>query len=68
MIFSGVVGGDDGGSADSVEAALHRLDRQRNDLEELWESRKVRLEAGLQLSHFERDVGDVTFFIKNFLN
>jgi len=59
LFYDRSIGGEGGSSGDAIETALRRLDSQRSQLEELWESRKVRLEAGLQLDLFERDVEDV---------
>ncbi|CAG9857602.1 unnamed protein product [Phyllotreta striolata] len=47
--------GDATGSVTAVEAALDRLAKRRDDLEELWSTRKRRLDLGLRLRLFERD-------------
>lgn len=50
---------DNTGSFEALEAALRTLERQRNELEELWESRKLKLDLCLQLRLFERDALEV---------
>ncbi|XP_015125607.1 triple functional domain protein isoform X1 [Diachasma alloeum] len=47
--------GDTTGSVSAVEAALDRLAVVRHELEELWATRKLRLELCLRLRIFERD-------------
>lgn len=51
---------DNTGSFEALEAAMRTLERQRNELEELWESRKLKLDLCLQLRLFERDALDVS--------
>ncbi|XP_046409767.1 kalirin isoform X2 [Neodiprion fabricii] len=46
---------DTTGSVSAVEAALDRLSGLRQELEELWATRKLRLELCLRLRVFERD-------------
>lgn len=50
---------DTTGSVSAVEAALDRLAKQRGDLEELWATRKMRLDLCLRLRLFERDALEV---------
>ena len=50
---------DNSGSFEALEAAMRTLERQRNELEELWESRKLKLDLCLQLRLFERDALEV---------
>ncbi|XP_066250215.1 triple functional domain protein isoform X1 [Euwallacea similis] len=51
---------DSTGSVSAVESALDRLAKQRNDLEELWAARKLRLDLCLRLRLFERDAREVS--------
>ncbi|KAL1516598.1 hypothetical protein ABEB36_000493 [Hypothenemus hampei] len=51
---------DSTGSVSAVETALDRLSKQRNDLEELWSARKMRLDLALRLRLFERDALEVS--------
>lgn len=51
---------DTTGSVSAVEAALDRLAKQRGDLEELWATRKMRLDLCLRLRLFERDALEVS--------
>ncbi|XP_076272417.1 trio Rho guanine nucleotide exchange factor isoform X4 [Rhynchophorus ferrugineus] len=51
---------DTTGSVSAVESALDRLSKQRNDLEELWAARKLRLDLCLRLRLFERDALEVS--------
>ncbi|KAG5888220.1 hypothetical protein JTB14_035569 [Gonioctena quinquepunctata] len=51
---------DSTGSVSAVESALDRLAKQRNDLEELWAERKLRLDLCLRLRLFERDALEVS--------
>lgn len=51
---------DSTGSVSAVESALDRLAKQRNDLEELWAARKLRLDLCLRLRLFERDALEVS--------
>ncbi|XP_059088154.1 triple functional domain protein-like isoform X1 [Tigriopus californicus] len=46
---------DASGSMSAVQTTLDRLGTQRDELGELWKSRKMRLDLGLQLRLFERD-------------
>ncbi|XP_018907690.2 triple functional domain protein isoform X1 [Bemisia tabaci] len=46
---------DSTGSVAAVESALDRLGKTREELEELWASRKLRLDLCLRLRLFERD-------------
>ncbi|CAL4059912.1 unnamed protein product, partial [Meganyctiphanes norvegica] len=43
------------GSVEGVEAALERLVKSRDELEQLWTTRKLRLDLLLQLRLFQRD-------------
>ena len=54
---------DNTGSFEALEAAMRTLERQRNELEELWESRKLKLDLCLQLRLFERDALEVIIFL-----
>ncbi len=58
---------DNTGSFEALEAALRTLERQRNELEGLWESRKLKLDLCLQLRLFERDALEVILPQKLFL-
>jgi hypothetical protein len=52
------------GSVAAVESTLERLGQQREELEQLWSTRRLRLDLCLQLRLFERDaleVSDVYF-------
>uniref|UniRef100_A0A6P7GNL4 Kalirin-like n=1 Tax=Diabrotica virgifera virgifera TaxID=50390 RepID=A0A6P7GNL4_DIAVI len=51
---------DTTGSVAAIESALDRLAKQRNDLEELWAARKLRLDLCLRLRLFERDALEVS--------
>ena len=51
---------DSTGSVAAVESALDRLNKQREELEELWATRKLRLDLCLRLRLFERDALEVT--------
>lgn len=59
---------DSTGSVTAVEATLDRLNKQREELEELWAARKLKLDLCLQLRLFERDAlevrGRVLMFIQ----
>ena len=46
---------DNSGSISSVQTTLDRLSSQRDELGELWATRKLRLDLCLQLRLFERD-------------
>lgn len=50
---------DSTGSIAAIEAAIDRLNTQRNELEELWAMRKVKLDLYLRLRIFERDALEV---------
>jgi triple functional domain protein len=50
---------DNSGSFEALEAAMRTLEKQRLELEELWEMRKLKLDLCLQLRLFERDALDV---------
>jgi hypothetical protein len=54
---------DNSGSFEALEAAMRTLERQRNELEELWESRKLKLDLCLQLRLFERDALEVIIIV-----
>ncbi|XP_075229474.1 trio Rho guanine nucleotide exchange factor isoform X4 [Lycorma delicatula] len=51
---------DSTGSVAAVESALDRLSKQREELEELWATRKMRLDLCLRLRLFERDALEVS--------
>ncbi|XP_073973142.1 trio Rho guanine nucleotide exchange factor isoform X3 [Rhodnius prolixus] len=51
---------DSTGSVTAVESALDRLNKQREELEELWAARKLRLDLCLRLRLFERDALEVS--------
>jgi len=51
---------DSTGSVAAVEAALDRLNKQREELEELWATRKLKLDLCLRLRLFERDALEVS--------
>lgn len=48
------------------QVALLELERERGRLDELWASRKVRLDLALKLRLFERDVLDVSLWCSGF--
>ena len=50
---------DSTGSISSVQTALDKLAAQRDELGELWATRKLRLDLCLQLRIFERDALEV---------
>ena len=50
---------DSTGSMAAVQATLERLSGQRDELGELWSTRKMRLDLCLQLRLFERDALEV---------
>lgn len=50
---------DNSGSFEALEAAMRTLDKQRLELEEIWETRKLKLDLCLQLRLFERDALEV---------
>lgn len=47
------------GSVTAVESALDRINKQREELEELWATRKLKLDLCLRLRLFERDALEV---------
>ncbi|RZF34081.1 hypothetical protein LSTR_LSTR011651 [Laodelphax striatellus] len=51
---------DSTGSVAAVETALDRLSKQREELEQLWANRKLRLDLCLRLRLFERDALEVS--------
>lgn len=51
---------DNSGSFEALEAAMRTLEKQRLELEEIWEMRKLKLDLCLQLRLFERDALEVT--------
>ncbi|XP_066996303.2 kalirin [Anabrus simplex] len=51
---------DSTGSVAAVEAALERLNKTRDELEELWATRKLKLDLCLRLRLFERDALEVS--------
>jgi len=61
---------DTTGSLEALDVALRTLERQRNELEDLLESRKMKLDLSLQLRMFERDALEVQkqTFIFGFIN
>ena len=46
---------DTTGSVKAIESAIDSLNKQREDLDELWSARKLRLDLCLRLRIFERD-------------
>lgn len=54
---------DSTGSIAAIEAAIDRLNKQRNELEELWAMRKMKLDLYLRLRVFERDALEVIISI-----
>ncbi|CAB3378546.1 Hypothetical predicted protein [Cloeon dipterum] len=48
------------GSVAAVESTLERLGQQRDELEQLWSTRRLRLDLCLQLRLFERDALEVS--------
>jgi hypothetical protein len=50
---------DNSGSLNAVQTNLDRLSAQRDELGELWSTRKMRLDLCLQLRLFERDALEV---------
>jgi hypothetical protein len=50
---------DNSGSFEALEAAMRTLEKQRLELEEIWETRKLKLDLCLQLRLFERDALEV---------
>jgi hypothetical protein len=48
------------GSVAAVESTLERLGQQREELEQLWSTRRLRLDLCLQLRLFERDALEVS--------
>lgn len=55
---------DPTGSVAAVDAALERLNKQRLELEQLWATRKLKLDLCLRLRIFERDALEVRIHIK----
>ena len=53
---------DSTGSITSVQTALDKLAAQRDELGELWATRKLRLDLCLQLRIFERDALEVVYY------
>ena len=51
---------DNSGSISSVQSTLDRLSGQRDELGELWATRKLRLDLCLQLRLFERDAMELS--------
>jgi len=51
---------DPTGSVAAVDAALERLNKQRLELEQLWATRKLKLDLCLRLRIFERDALEVS--------
>lgn len=54
---------DPTGSVAAVDAALERLNKQRLELEQLWATRKLKLDLCLRLRIFERDALEVRIII-----
>lgn len=54
---------DPTGSVAAVDAALERLNKQRLELEQLWATRKLKLDLCLRLRIFERDALEVKMHI-----
>lgn len=54
---------DSTGSITSIQTALDKLGTQRDELGELWATRKLRLDLCLQLRIFERDALEVAYNI-----
>ena len=52
---------DSSGSITSIQTALDKLGTQRDELGELWATRKLRLDLCLQLRIFERDALEVKY-------
>lgn len=52
---------DPTGSVAAVDAALERLNKQRLELEQLWATRKLKLDLCLRLRIFERDALEVRY-------
>ena len=50
---------DNSGSFEALESAMRTLEKQRLELEEIWETRKLKLDLCLQLRLFERDALEV---------
>jgi triple functional domain protein len=51
---------DNSGSFQALDAAMRTLDKQRLELEEIWEGRKLKLDVCLQLRLFERDALEIS--------
>lgn len=54
---------DPTGSVAAVDAALERLNKQRLELEQLWATRKLKLDLCLRLRIFERDALEVKIIL-----
>lgn len=54
---------DPTGSVAAVDAALERLNKQRLELEQLWATRKLKLDLCLRLRIFERDALEVRILL-----
>ena len=52
---------DSNGSITSIQTALDKLATQRDELGDLWATRKLRLDLCLQLRIFERDALEVAY-------
>lgn len=51
---------DTSGSVSAVQTTLEKLSSQRDELGDLWATRKLRLDLCLQLRLFERDALEVS--------
>ena len=51
---------DASGSVSAVQTTLEKLSTQRDELGDLWATRKLRLDLCLQLRLFERDALEVS--------
>lgn len=56
---------DNTGSMAAVQSTLDKLTKQRDELGELWTTRKRRLDLCLQLRLFERDAMEVRSYSHN---
>ena len=56
---------DASGSMTAVQNTLDRLGTQRDELGDLWNTRKLRLDLCLQLRLFERDAVEVRTYVKS---
>ena len=59
---------DSTGSITSIQTALDKLAAQRDELGELWATRKLRLDLCLQLRIFERDALEVVYYTPKFVS